>query len=340
MNKSLSLLFACQMALLTSMTAASAENANNGKALPGHVEKRSGTRITRPVLPGGIQQLRSGLGANAATPQGVSLDASQFNVNAKDLNSGASQMGTPIAPLQITLPAHSARPSTHLIDPAAEKKLREKTDVKNPPPVADNSDAQEEEMPVDDENDKARFKGRRVMVRFTGFNEDPDLTPQVNRDGFEMANSLQQLGAKVTIFLDENSVKLAGTGYPDFAVEHVPVNFHKLIQHFVDNGGKIVLNKWYAERLGMNGNSLHAGATVMPSKDVARRILNQVAVLQYCGPLFPYMYTKAVSKDAIQPPIKSCKCDSTASSGTASASGSSSSGTTSGAASSVAGAKN
>lgn len=107
-----------------------------------------------------------------------------------------------------------------------------------------------------------------------------------NRNGvfwsFDMSNQLQKKGAKVTVMLFAEAVRLADSRTVqqfEEPIEDLP--FWKAFDDFVRLGGCVLVEATTATRLGISQQNLRAGATVADTSTMADAILSSDKVLYF-----------------------------------------------------------
>lgn len=97
-----------------------------------------------------------------------------------------------------------------------------------------------------------------------------------------MASLLQKKGARVSILLFANGVRLADRrAVDDFGVESEPVPISKRFSDFTAAGGRILVESEYAARVGMTGQTLRDGAEFVDDARMADELLQADQVISF-----------------------------------------------------------
>lgn len=98
----------------------------------------------------------------------------------------------------------------------------------------------------------------------------------------KMANTLQAKGARLTLFLDLEGVRLADSRRPDilsWGASQDTIN--TMYNKFIDAGGKVVLCPHCAEHEGLKAGDLRKGAALGSTDQLATMILEADKILDY-----------------------------------------------------------
>jgi hypothetical protein len=127
-----------------------------------------------------------------------------------------------------------------------------------------------------------------IIVRMTGFNEDPEITPKINLDAVSMANKLLETKRrKCVILLERTGVKLGTNGYTDMSVNGNLVDFRKLLKAFMASGGEIVLNKKWCDEFAVQQSGIIGGIKILPQNEIAELIVDAEKIVDYATPNYP-----------------------------------------------------
>ena len=119
---------------------------------------------------------------------------------------------------------------------------------------------------------------QQIVVLMSAFSD--------NRNGvfwsLDMSNRLQEKGAKVTVMLFAEAVRLADNRTPQQFEESIQdLPFWKAFDDFVSSGGKVLVESSTANRLGIVQANLRAGAQLADDGDMADAILSSGKVLYF-----------------------------------------------------------
>ena len=97
----------------------------------------------------------------------------------------------------------------------------------------------------------------------------------------KLGAALQKQGAKVTLFVDLEGVRVVDTRQPQDLRWGTSPTIAELFQAFVKSGAKILVCPHCAEAVGLDAESLRAGAKIGTSDEIVKLLAGASKILDY-----------------------------------------------------------
>ena len=97
----------------------------------------------------------------------------------------------------------------------------------------------------------------------------------------KLGTALRKQGAKVTLFVDLEGVRVADARQPQDLRWGASPTVGELYQAFVKSGGKVLVCPHCAEAVGLGAESLREGARIGTSEDIVKVLAGAAKILDY-----------------------------------------------------------
>jgi predicted peroxiredoxin len=118
---------------------------------------------------------------------------------------------------------------------------------------------------------------KQVVVHLTHYSDNLHAVKMA----VHLASMMQGMGAKVTLFLDLEGVRLGSNKESAALISGKDDSIPKELSAFVKAGGQILLCPHCSEKAGITAGDLKPGARIGKDSDVARTVLTAHTILDY-----------------------------------------------------------
>lgn len=123
----------------------------------------------------------------------------------------------------------------------------------------------------------ANVSGQRVVVHLSRFSENLHAPAMA----LDVASSLLRQGARVTLLLDLEGVRLADAKTPGDAILGQGEGIQARLKRFTDLGGAVLVCPHCATFAGVTEASLRPGTRIAKENEIARLLLDAHKVISY-----------------------------------------------------------